>query len=184
MVLAGALAVLAGVLVAWSLSRAADRVSVVSTAQPVVAGHEFTIDDLQLTNVAIDADVAGLVPARSIDELVGRVAAIDLRQGVLLSSGMWRQAPRLADGEQAVGVVVKAGRAPASLSQGDRALAAALDPALKVDPITVRVLDAIRADDTTTSFTLAVAGTDAVTVAQLAANDQLVLVGTTMGGAG
>ncbi|MEI8238077.1 MAG: SAF domain-containing protein [Actinomycetota bacterium] len=181
--LSAALVVLTGVIVAWALSTAADRVQVVQLAQPVRAGHELTIDDLVVTEVAFDAGVTGLVPASSLHELVGRLAAIDLEAGALVQVGMWRATPNLAAGEESVGVVLKPGRAPSTLAQGDVAVAASADPAVSAAPVPVRVLDATAKDDGTLMVNLAVPVAQAVKVAQLAASEQLVLVVRAPGGA-
>lgn len=125
--LAAALVVLAGVLVAWGLSQAAERVEVVQVARPVQAGDELALDDLQITGVAYDGQVTGLVPAASLERLVGRVAAVDLDAGALMQVGMWADAPAVLEGEDRVGAVLKAGNFPADLARGDVALAAALD---------------------------------------------------------
>src|SRR5690349_7089390 len=74
LVLAGALMVLAGVLVAWALTRAADRVAVVTVARPVPAGTVIEAGDLTTAQIAFDGDVTGLVPAASLGALAGRVA--------------------------------------------------------------------------------------------------------------
>lgn len=177
MALGGALVVLAGVLVAWALSSAADRVQVVRVVQEVPAGQPIPTEALATTGVAYDAGIDGLVPSASLADLAGRIAAIDLRPGVLVQTGMWRDTPALLTGEQRVGVVLRAGRLPAGLGQGDRAVAAAVDAADPFVPASVRVLDAVPGADGTTSLTLAVATSDAVDVARLAANDLLVLVG-------
>jgi hypothetical protein len=179
--LGGALVVLAGVLVAWGLSKAADRVSVVQLARPVASGAPFVADDLTVTGIAYDAHVEGLVPAESLDAMVGRVAAFDLQAGALLQAGMWRDRPLLAPGEQSVGVVLQAGRFPAGLGQGDTAVAAPLAPGSAPSSVPVRVIDSAVTAEGDLSFTLAVAVADAVAVAQLAATEQLVLIGATTG---
>jgi hypothetical protein len=184
MALGAALVVLAGVLVAWALSRAADRVQVVQVARTVHAGDAITADDLTVTGVAFDDQVKGLVPASSLDRLAGRVAAVDLTPGSLLQVGMWRDSPRLGAGERSVGVVLKQGRYPSGLSSGDIALAVPLDPGTTTAaPIRVRVIAARATTEGNLSMTLAVPGADAVGVAQLAANERLILVGDTAEGA-
>ena len=177
MALGGALVVLAGVLVAWALSRAADRVQVVQVAQAVPAGQVITVDDLTITGIAYDTQLQGLMPAVSLDELAGRVAAIDLQPGALLQSGMWRGEPVMAPGEQRVGVVLAPGRLPEGLAQGDTAWAAAMDPADSTAPVAVRVLTAAVTPEGATALTLAVANDSSVVVARLAAAELLVLVG-------
>ncbi len=183
MALAAALVVLAGVLVSWALSQAADRVQVVQLTRAVPSGVEITSEDLTVTGVAYDSHVEGLVPAESLAAVVGRVASIDLEAGALLQVGMWRDAPALQPGEQSVGVVLQQGRLPAGLAQGDTALAAPLQPGDATLPVPVRVLDDHSTAEGDVALTLAVAATDAVTVAQLAATDQLVLVGESVAGA-
>ena len=180
--LGGALVVLVGVLVTWALSTAAGRVQVVRLARPVQAGHTLTVDDLALTDVAFDAPVAGLVPARALHELVGRVAAIDLPTGALLQKGTWRATPVLATDERSVGATLKVGRMPSELAVGDAALAAPMQPGDATPPAPVRVLTLDHLKDGSTSVTLAVPTGSALAVAQLAATDQLVLIGQGMGG--
>lgn len=183
MAFGGALVVLSGVLVAWALSTAADRVQVVRVVQEVPAGQPIPVEALAVTGVAYDAGVDGLVPSASLADLAGRIAAIDLEPGVLVQSGMWRDSPALLDGEQRVGVVLRPGRLPVDLGQGDTAVAAAIDPADPFVPVMVHVLDAVPGTDGTTSLTLAVGTDDAVSVARLAANELLVLVGDAPGAA-
>ncbi len=181
LVLGAALVVLAGVVVSWALSQAAERVQVVQVAREVPSGQAFTTDDLTVTGIASDTQVPGLVPAQSLDALVGRIAAVDLAAGALMQQGMWRDEPLLAVGEQSVGVVLAAGRYPTGLAEGDLALAAPLAPGGATVPIAVRVIDSSVTSEGDASFTLAVAEAGAVAVAQLAATDQLVLVGQSVG---
>ncbi|MFZ4719756.1 MAG: SAF domain-containing protein [Ilumatobacteraceae bacterium] len=174
--LGGALVVLAGLLVVWALSNAGARVQVVQLVRDVPAGQAIQADDLTVTGIAYDTDLQGLVPAVSLADVAGRVAAVDLQAGSLLLVGMWRDGSPLAPGEQRVGVVVRAGRAPADLGPGDTAIAASMDPA-DVTQVEVRVLDAADTAEGSRSFTLAAPAEGAVEVARLAANEQLVLVG-------
>lgn len=198
LILAAALTVLAGVVVGWALTDAADRIEVVAVAQPVAAGETFEPEDLTISHVAFDGQVTGLVPASSAAALVGRVATIDLAPGTLLTSGMWAEDSGLAPDERTVGAVLEPGRTPNWLSRGDRALAVSIPglgaandleleqtavgaestvtgPASGV--VEVRVLDAEPSDSGGLAVTLAVADADAPLVARLAATDALVLVG-------
>lgn len=178
--LGAALVVLAGVLVAWALSNASDRVRVVQLAQAVQVGEPIEAADLTLASVAYDDAVQGLVPAASLDTLVGRVAAIDLQTGVLMQTGMWRDATHIAVGEESVGALLKVGRFPAGLASGDVALAAPvapLDVTVAATAIAVRVLDVEASGDGELTVTLAVPAAQSIAVAQLAATDQLLLVG-------
>ncbi|MFZ9629590.1 MAG: hypothetical protein ACO3C1_09610 [Ilumatobacteraceae bacterium] len=193
-----ALVVLAGVLVAWALSSAGRRVLVVQVAQPVAAGSVIDAADLVTTGVAFDPGVEGLVPAASLDVLIGRIAAVDLEQGVLLQRGMWRDGESLAEGEQAVGAVLDAGRFPLGLGVGDVVLGAPLGAAALAvgdgapsgapadatgsvgddasPAVTMRVTDLVALDNGSVSVSFAVAARDAVLVAQLSATGQLVVV--------
>ncbi|MFN8023880.1 MAG: SAF domain-containing protein [Acidimicrobiales bacterium] len=183
LVLAAALTVLAGVLVAWAVQRAADRVEVVSVARPVAAGAVITADDLTTTAIAFDTPVTGLAPASSLDALVGRVATVDLEPGVLLSTSMWADGTELSAGERTVGALLDAGTFPAGLAPGSTALAVALgddtaDAGTDAGTdVTVRVLDAADDDRGALRVTLAVPEADAARIARLAAADRLVLVG-------
>lgn len=175
--LGAALVVLAALLVAWALTQAAGRVQVVQVSNSVGAGDVIAAGDLTVAGVAFDTGVRGLVPAESLSELVGRVATIDLQPGTLLQTGMWSDAPELAEGEDAVGAVLAPGRFPSGLSRGDLAVAASIAAADGLNPIVVRVIDAQSAANGDLIVTLAVSHGESVAVAQLAATDQLVLVG-------
>jgi len=190
--LAAALIVLAGTVVAWALSRAAERVPVVSVARPVQAGDVLTVDDFTISEVAIDADVRGLVPATSLPNLAGRVAAIDLSPGMLVSTGMWAEDPELRSDERTIGAVLRAGRFPSGLvhgttawaidvrSSGSAASSGKTDDAtsgLLGEPITVRVLDAEVDETGDLHVTLAVPASAAVQIASWAATDTLALAG-------
>jgi hypothetical protein len=175
LVLAVALMVLAGVLVAWALTRAADRVAVVSVARPVAAGTVIGSGDLTTVQIAFDGDVTGLVPATSIDSLAGRVATVDLQPGTLLSAGMWADGTGLAPDERTVGAVLEPGRFPTGLAQGASAVAVPIDG--EAAGVTVRVVDADTTEPGDLSVTLAVPEADAARLAQLAASERLVLVG-------
>lgn len=178
--LGAALVVLAGVLVAWALSRAADRVQVVAVAQPIRAGDVIDLEDLTVTGIAFDGTVTGLVPDTSLEALVGKVAAVDLDAGALVQVGMWRDGAEVGPGERTIGAVLAAGQFPVGLGQGDAAMAAPLDPENTTAPVVVRVLAAVPTDDGSLGLTLAVPEEHAVALAQLAANDLLVLVGLGM----
>lgn len=176
LVFAAALTVLAGTLVAWGLGRAAARVEVVSVARPVAAGAALTADDLTTVGVAVDGTVHGLVPAGSLDRLVGRTAAIDLEPGTLVSVGMWTDGTQLRADEQTVGAVLEPGRFPAGLAPGGQALAVSTGDGADA-PVAVRLLEADLDDTGNLHVTLAAPADRAIVLARLAALDGLVLVG-------
>lgn len=175
--LGAALVVLAAVLVGWALTQAADRVQVVQVAQSVRAGDVIAAADLSVADVAFDGQVQGLVPVASLDALVGRIATIDLQPGTLMQVGMWSDAPQLATGEEAVGALLTAGRFPSGLVRGDLAIAAPIDATIATDSTIVRVIAVQTESNGDLLVTLAVAHADSVAVAQLAATNQLLLVG-------
>lgn len=180
--LGAALVVLASVLVGWALTQAADRVQVVQVAQPVRAGDVIEAADLTVAEVAFDAQVHGLVPVASLNALVGRVATIDLSTGTLMQSGMWSDAPQLGTGEEAVGALLAVGRYPDGLARGDLAVAAPIDSTTATSPTIVRVIAVQTETNGDLLVTLAVAQADSVAVAQLAATNQLLLVGQSIDG--
>lgn len=175
--LAASLVVLAGVLVAWALTDAADRVSVVQVARAVRAGEVIEYDDLTVAGVAFDPSVHGLVPGQSLEALVGRTAAIDMEPGSLVVTGTWRDGPQLAAGEDAVGALIDRGRFPAGLARGDVAWAASVDSNSGVAATSVRIIHIEVAADGDLAVTLAVSAERSVDVAQLAATDQVLLIG-------
>lgn len=190
LLLAAALVVLAGTLVAWALGRAAERVPVVALAQPVRAGDTIDAADLTTAQVAIDASVTGLVPPGSLDAVVGRIAAVDLGAGTLLSVGMWADDAGLGPDERSVGAVLSPGRFPSGLGHGSTATALdvragvstttgeAVDPAGAVSAgVLVRVLEVTTDASGDLVATLAVPSAAAESVATWAANDTLALVG-------
>lgn len=195
LVFAAALTVLAGVLVAWAIDRAAERVEVVSIARPVAAGTVIQIDDLTTTAIAFDSPVTGLAPASSLTALVGRVATVDLQPGVLVTVGMWADGTELSAGERTVGALLAAGRYPSGIAKGSTAVAIATSGsgtvsstgsgpgsspgggAGEVRDMEVRVLDVNADERGALRVTLAVPEAHAARVATLAAADELVLIG-------
>jgi hypothetical protein len=182
LVLAAALTVLAGTLVAWSLSRAAARVEVVSVARPVPAGAVIESADLTTSAIAFDGEVSGLVPAASSGQLVGRTATIALAPGTLLALGMWADGNELGADERTVGALLAPGRYPTGVEPGTRALAVAVAPAgsaptATVEPMVVRIVDSVVDEQGNLRVTIAATDPDAVTIAGLAASGNLVLVG-------
>ena len=187
LLLAAALVVLAGTLVAWALGRAAERVTVVSLARPVAAGDTIDADDLTTAQVAIDATVTGLVPPGSLDVVVGRIAAIDLSAGALLTVGMWTDDAVLGPDERSVGAVLSPGRFPSGLGHDSRATALDVRAGISADTgdatsevtagVIVRVLEVATDASNDLVVTLAVPAAAADAVATWAANDTLALVG-------
>ncbi|MEU5825617.1 SAF domain-containing protein [Streptomyces sp. NPDC047803] len=118
------LAALVGALVAISqVNRAGDRVEVLAVAHDVRAGQVVTASDVTTAQVAEDPALSP-VPAADRSRIVGQRAAVDLRQGSLLTKSSVQGGGGLGDDLQVVGVEVKKGTAPRDeLRPGDKVLA-------------------------------------------------------------
>lgn len=121
-----AMILVAAVAAAGLVQRAGHRVDVLAVARDVPAGQTLSAADLRVASVAADPALKP-VPARRLRDLVGQVAAVDLRAGGLLtSSQVARQAASTA-GKQIVGIKVERGRMPLGTVQpGDEILAVAV----------------------------------------------------------
>lgn len=84
-----------------------------------------TIGEADVTVARVPADpVLQPVPVAERDRVVGRVAAVELRAGTLLTAGEVTDAAVPGAGEQVIGVAAKPGQVPArGLRPGDRVLA-------------------------------------------------------------
>jgi hypothetical protein len=116
-VAAGGVLALVGAWTAASLyASAGERVEVVVAAGDVGRYEELTRGDLKVVRVAADPGV-DTIPGADLDDLVGRVAATDLSEGVLLSNDQL-----LGRGERVVGrdeAVVGARLGPGSAPRHD-----------------------------------------------------------------
>jgi hypothetical protein len=177
--------------VLWGLSRAADRTLVWRLARPVPAGTDVAADALVQVGVASDGGLDQLVVAAD-RTVIGLTATHDLVVGALLQRSDVTKAPALAAGEDAVGAVLRPGRAPADLVRGDVVVAfsSADKPAGGVAApvqVSARVI-ALRTIGTTTQVAgtpgvragvevvLAVETANAATVAGWSAADALVVI--------
>lgn len=123
-VAAGGVLALLGAWVAASLvASAGERVDVVVTARDVGQFEEVERDDLRLVRVAADPGV-DTIGGDELDELVGRVAATGLPEGVLLSpSQLVPAGERLVGADEAVvGTRLGPGAAPGGLQGGTSVL--------------------------------------------------------------
>lgn len=120
---AGLVLVAVGALVAAGLvGRAGHRVDVLAVARPVPVGQTITADDLVVARVAADPGLQP-VPAGQRDQILGRVAAIELRPGTLLTGGEVTDTAVPGPGQQVIGVAAGTGQLPArGLHPGDRIL--------------------------------------------------------------
>jgi hypothetical protein len=105
--------------VAVYTSNAGHRRSVLVVVRSVRAGALISANDVGEARVAADPSVhAILASARST--VVGRVAAVDLVPGTLLTRAELASGPVAPAGSAVVGLNVKLGYAPAGLRPGDR----------------------------------------------------------------
>src|SRR6266568_2775556 len=123
---AGAALLAVGALGAAALvGRAGDRVAVVAVARTVHIGQTISDADLAAARVAADPALAP-VPAGDRGRVVGKVAAVELRPGTLLTTDEVADTVAPAAGEQLVGLPVKPGQLPTrGLVAGDRVLVVA-----------------------------------------------------------
>ncbi|WP_370370327.1 SAF domain-containing protein [Catenulispora sp. GP43] len=89
-------------------------------AVPIPAGQRVTAEDLRTTGVAADAAV-GLIPESQEDQVVGRIAAVPLVAGDLVTEGKIGSSAVFPPAGQAVtSAELKAGSFPAELKAGDQ----------------------------------------------------------------
>jgi hypothetical protein len=102
------------------LSSIGGRVPVLQVVVPVPAGQKVTAEDLRATGVAADAAV-GLIPESHEDQVVGRIAAVPLVAGDLVTEGKIGPSAVFPPAGQAVASAeLKAGAFPAELKAGDQ----------------------------------------------------------------
>lgn len=95
----------------WMVVRAGDRVGVVVMVRDVPYGTALSPADLAVTEVSADPSVA-TVPAGSLGELVGQVAAVPLSAGMLVAPGSVGPARPPVAGQVLVAVALPATRMP------------------------------------------------------------------------
>lgn len=99
------------------VSRAGDKVPVVTVAADVPKGHLIERGDL--TSQAVSG-IAGAIAAEHLEQVVGSTAAVDLVAGQVLVDGMVTDAVLPAAGDSLVGFALDASRVPAvGLATGD-----------------------------------------------------------------
>lgn len=123
MLVLGVVMIAAGAVVAGYLfTGLSHRVAVVMVARAVPVGARITGADLATTRVAAESNVS-VIPRRQIRQVVGRIAAVDLRRGTLLAPSEVTTALSPGPGQQVVPVSVKTGSVPArGLRPGDQVL--------------------------------------------------------------
>lgn len=118
-----ALVALGGLAASGLVTRAGDRVEVLAVARTVPVGQTINAADVTVARVPADPVLAP-VPAAQRDRVVGRVAAVELRPGTLLTADEVTDTAVPGAGEQLVGVAARPGQLPArGLRPGDQVLA-------------------------------------------------------------
>lgn len=102
------------------LSSIGGRVPVLQVAVAVPAGQKVTAEDLKTTGVAADAGI-GLIPGTEKDQVVGRIAAVPLVTGDLVTENKIGSSAAFPPAGQAVASAeLKAGAFPVELKAGDQ----------------------------------------------------------------
>lgn len=116
--LAALLVVGFGFAVAWLVSSAGDKVSVLVVGTDVPQGQVVEREVLRTQSVS---GVPNAIPVDQIDSVVGHTAAVGLVEGTILTPGMVTAAPTPGPGHAVVGLSLDPTRVPSSgLNAGDR----------------------------------------------------------------
>lgn len=108
----------AGLAVGLAVARAGGKVSVIVMARPVSVGH--TIDAADLTTAQMAGDSIRAYAGNHMSEVIGKVAAVGLVKGEVLSPGMISTKASTPRGYVVAGALLKAGQLPAGgVSPGD-----------------------------------------------------------------
>jgi hypothetical protein len=117
--LAVLLIVLGGLGGAFLLTSLSHRVSVIVMARDVAVGQTISQADLATATLAADSAVAR-ISAQQRDQLIGEMAAVDLKRGMLLTVSALTSQTTPGPGQQVVVVAVKPSQVPArGLRPGD-----------------------------------------------------------------
>jgi len=113
---------LGGLLSMWAVSSYANRDRVLVIAQNVAVGHKITVDDLAGADLSVDPRVAAFTVEQQ-DQVIGKVALVDLAKGTLVNPSQVGQSQLLSAGQVLVPLQLKPGQLPAvGLAPGQRVL--------------------------------------------------------------
>lgn len=114
---AAVLVLLFGLATAYAVSRAGQKVSVLTVGTPVAKGQVIERDALVSATVS---GVPGAIPVGEASEVIGKTAAVDLVEGQLLTEPMVTAEPTPGEGQAVVGLALEPTRVPAAgLEPGD-----------------------------------------------------------------
>lgn len=176
-----------GALAAQGYLRVGGRSAVLTVARPIAAGHSIAAQDLTEVRISVDPAVHA-VPASDRNQIVGRVAAVDLLPQSLLPREAVAAASVPAPAQAIVGVALKPGQMPNNLKAGDSVMIVLTPPANGGGPAAAgqaarvlvdhaEVFDLRAADaDQSTVVSVVVAREQAAAVANAQATGQVSLV--------
>ncbi len=104
-----------------------ERRAVLAVGRPVTAGSVISSADLVEARVSSDAALRP-VAADQRDAVVGRIAAVNLVPGTLVTRAQLATGPPVEEGRAVVGLALKPGRLPAGLQVGERVLVVLTPP--------------------------------------------------------
>jgi hypothetical protein len=94
-------------------ANAGHRAAIVAVVQPVHQGQQISSSDLGEVEASIGGSVHP-IPYSAVGSVVGRVAAVALVPGSILTTGDVSNASRIPSGDAIVGVALKPGQLPSS----------------------------------------------------------------------
>lgn len=95
-----------------------ERRAVLAVGKPVTAGSVITSADLVEARVSSDAALRPIA-AQQREDVVGRIAAVNLVPGTLVTTAQLATGPAVEEGRAVVGVALKPGQLPAGLQVGE-----------------------------------------------------------------
>jgi len=114
-----ALAILCGLGGYWIFSSASNAVTVLRVTSDVPRGAEITATDIGTLEI-IDGQGTGAFTAEEADQVVGRIATVDLPSGTLVTEDNVGEGLPIEAGESVVGVALTAAQLPAyPIAAGD-----------------------------------------------------------------
>jgi hypothetical protein len=103
-------------------SRADHQIAVISVTRSVPQGQKIAANDLGVANVVVSGSVSP-VPISEARDIVGKVAAVALVPGSLLTNADISSSQSLAAGDAVVGIALKDGQLPSSgVEPGDQVM--------------------------------------------------------------
>jgi hypothetical protein len=115
-----ALAAVGALVSVWMVNEAGDKVAVVATRHAIAAGDTIEAADLVTAEISHDSGLHSVPVSRS-SELVGKRAASDLPEGVLVTQDSVSSGSSVTKGKSVVGILAKPGQLPVqTLHTGDK----------------------------------------------------------------